>query len=194
MIDSPDHHLVYGLLEDYLSGVDKPDTDDERIRQQLARFMVEECGYAKEELESGLEIYSEINGKTVKSYIDFVVRVNGMRLMIIRYGAGSLVTREKGAIAAARILEPGYRIPFAVVTNGRDAELLDSKNGKVLARGMKKSFFNHEQAVCYSETLRFEPYADEKLREQAVRILNVFDENLCCLASRTESGCTKGTF
>ena len=57
--------------------------------------------------------------------------------MIIRYGPGSLVSRERSALAAARVLNDEYRIPLAVVTNGRDAVLLDTVTGKVLDQGMK---------------------------------------------------------
>ena len=31
------HHLIYGTLNDYLTGEELTDTDDERIRQALAR-------------------------------------------------------------------------------------------------------------------------------------------------------------
>ena len=42
------HHLIYGTLEDYLTEEELTDTDDERIRQDLSRLMVEEKGYAKD--------------------------------------------------------------------------------------------------------------------------------------------------
>lgn len=180
MTDMSGHHLVYGVLHDYLTGEEKPDTDDERIRQSLAKKLVEELGYDREELESGLKIVSEFNGKRVETHIELVVNIMGKRLVLIRYGAGSLVTREKAAIAAARILDTRYRIPLAIVTNGRDAELLDTKTGKILATGMD-CFPSRHQAEQFSDTLAWEPYKEEKLREQALRILNVFDENLCCI-------------
>ena len=50
------HHFVYGSLQDYLTGEELPDTDDERFRQQLARLLVEEKGFAKAELEPRLSI------------------------------------------------------------------------------------------------------------------------------------------
>ena len=36
------HHLIYGTLQDYLTGEELTDTDDERIRQDLSRLMVDE--------------------------------------------------------------------------------------------------------------------------------------------------------
>lgn len=46
------HHFVDGTLRDDLTGDELPDTDDERFRQALAKLLVEERGFAKEELES----------------------------------------------------------------------------------------------------------------------------------------------
>ncbi|WP_028584203.1 type I restriction enzyme HsdR N-terminal domain-containing protein [Desulfogranum mediterraneum] len=183
MIDTSGHHLVYGVLHDYLSGEELVDTDDERIRQDLARMLVEDLGYERSALEPRLKIISDFNGKQVESLVELAVRVKGRRLFILRYGPGSLVTREQAAIAAARILEPDYRIPLAVVTNGRDAELLDTRTGKVLGTGMA-SIPDRLQAETLCQEYPFEPYLDGKQRERALRILNVFDEEICCADSK----------
>lgn len=111
MIDASGHHLVYGNLRGYLSGAILKDTDDERIRQGLSRLLVEELGYDRHELEPRLRIITEFGGKRVQSLIELCARITGRRLFILRYGPGSLVSREKAAIAAARLPEPAYRIP-----------------------------------------------------------------------------------
>ena len=100
-------------------------------------------------------------------------------MMIIRYGPGSLVTRERPAIAAARILDPDYRIPFAVVTNLRDAEFLETKTGKVLRTGMN-SIPDRKKLVEMMSGLEFESFPDEMAREREARILNAFDVEVCC--------------
>jgi hypothetical protein len=182
MIDTSGHHIVYGVLQDFLTGQKLPDTDDERIRQDLARLLVEQLGYGKDELEPRLTISSCFNNNRVQTLIELTVRINGRRLFILRYGPGSLVTREKAAIAAARILEPAYRIPLAVVTNGRDAELLETARGKVLATGMA-AIPDRKQAETLERDCVFEPFADPEKRDQALRILNVFDQEVCCFGS-----------
>lgn len=179
MIDTSGHHLVYGELRDYLSGEVLVDTDDERIRQELARRLVEQLGYAKEELEPRLTIDSCYNTSRVRTLIELTARINGRRLFILRYGPGSLVTRETAAVAAARILDPDYRIPLAIVTNGRDAELIETGRGKVLAGGME-CIPDRQRAEELLTEYPFEPFADSVLRDQALRILNVFDQEVCC--------------
>ena len=182
MVDTSGHHIVYGVLEDFLTGETLPDTDDERIRQRLARLLVEQLGYGKAELEPRLTIVSEYGNRVVTT-IELTVSVGGKRLFILRYGPGSLVTREKAAIAAARVLDPAYRIPLAIVTNGRDAELLETESGKVLATGMD-CIPTRQQAAEYRQQCGFEPYDDADKRDQALRILNVFDLEVCCMGNR----------
>ncbi len=185
MIDTSGHHIVYGTLLDYLTGEELPDTDDERVRQELARMFVEELGYSREELQPRLQIRSEFNNNQVISTIELLVTVDEKRVMIVRYGPGSLVTREKAAIAAARILDPDYRIPLAVVTNGRDAELMETGRGKVLAAGMQ-GIPSREEVLELARVYGFIPYPDKEEREKALRILNVFDEEICCAGGTCE--------
>lgn len=179
MLCPPTHHIVYGTLRDYLTGEELPDTDDERTRQDLARVMVEEKGYAKSDLEPRRFIETLFATQFVRSNITLTVSLDGRRIMVIRYAPGSLVSRERSAIAAARVLEEEYQMPLAVVTNGRDAELLDTGNGQVLATGMD-AIPNYPQARELLPTLVFREPLDEKKRERELRILNAFDVEICC--------------
>jgi hypothetical protein len=179
MIDTSGHHIVYGQLRDYLTGETLPDTDDERIRQDLARWLVEQLGYGQDELEPRLTIETCFNNNRTRTLIELTARIEGRRLFILRYGPGSLVTREWPAVAAARVLDSAYRIPLAVVTNGRDAELLETEQGRVLATGMD-CIPDRERAGVLVRHSTFTPYTDAGLRDKALRILNVFDQDVCC--------------
>ena len=181
MNEVPTHHLVYGTLKDFITGEELVDTDDERTRQQLAQMMVEQLGYHKDELEPRCFIESLFNSQFVRSNIELAVSLRELKkkFLIIRYGAGSLVSRERSAIAAARILEPEYQIPLAVVTNGRDSELIDTGNGEILATGME-AIPSRKQASELITNLKFRPPATGKKREGELRILNAFDVQICC--------------
>ena len=180
MPDIPSHHIVYGMCTDYISGKSVVDTDDERYRRKLARFMVEEKGYSKSDLESLSTIETLFSGQFVVSRIDLVVSLNKKRFMIIRYGPGSLVTRERPAIAAARVLDPTHQIPLAVVTNGEDAEVLDTFTGKAVGMGLE-AIPDKDKALELVKTLDFLPFPEGKKREREMRILNTFDVEVCRL-------------
>jgi hypothetical protein len=174
------HHLIYGTLSDYLTGEELTDTDDERIRQDIARMMVENKGYDKEELIPRSFIDTLFTHHFVRSTIDLTVRIRKTAFMIIRYGPGSLVSRERAAIAAARVLHPDYRIPLAVVTNGQEAELLDTATGKILGNGLD-SIPDRTAASILLPTLAFLPKQEGIRLEREKRILNAFDVERCCL-------------
>lgn len=174
------HHLVYGTLHDYLNGEELTDTDDERIRQDISRYMVDDRGYNKKELIPRLYIETLFTTNFVRSTIELTVEIKGKWIMIIRYGPGSLVSRERSAIAAARVLHPDYQIPLAVVTNGRDAELIDTATGKILGNGLE-SIPNRIQAEPLLTTLDFPARQKNPELEREKRILNAFDVERCCL-------------
>jgi hypothetical protein len=179
MADIPSHHFIYGTCTDYITGETIVDTDDERCRQELARLLVEEKGYAKSELEPRLCIETLYNKQFVSSTIDITVRVAGKRFMILRFAPGSIVTRERSAIAAARVLEPAYQIPLAVVTNCRDAEVLDTYTGEVLRQGLA-GIPGKTEAADLVKLLRFDPFVDETKKDRERRILNAYDVEVCC--------------
>jgi hypothetical protein len=179
MADIPSHHYIYGTCTDFITGETIVDTDDERCRQDLARLLVKEKGYAKSDLEPRLCIETLYNGQFVASTIDITVREAGKRFMILRFAPGSIVTRERSAIAAARVLEPAYQIPLAVVTNSRDAEVLDTYTGKVIRQGLDM-IPDKKEAENLVKSLRFELFDDETRKDRERRILNAYDVEVCC--------------
>ncbi|MFA7384055.1 MAG: type I restriction enzyme HsdR N-terminal domain-containing protein [Desulfurivibrionaceae bacterium] len=178
MADIPSHHMIYGSLVDFVTGEPLLDTDDERYRQKLARLLVEERGFAKSELTMRRRIETLFAGQFVVSKIDIVVSLAGRQVLVVRYGPGSLVTRERPAIAAARVLEESQLIPLAVVTNGENGELLDARTGKVLGTGLA-AIPTREAVLSMLPGLDFCPVVPER-REPELRILNAFDVETCC--------------
>lgn len=179
MADLPSHHFIYGLLSDYLTGESLVDTDDERYRQKIARFLVEEKGYRPAELLPRLKIETLFNHNFVVSRIELLITVGGRRAILLRYGPGSLVSRERPALAAARVLGPSEQIPLTVVTNGEDMELLDTARGELLQTGLA----NFPGAAAVAELLASRPprpVLAGAARERELRILNTYDQEICC--------------
>ncbi len=180
MSDIPSHHMNYGTLTDFVTGEALVDTDDERYRQKLARLLVEEKGYAKSELEPRRKIETLFAGCFVVSKIELVVRIAGRPLLLLRYGPGSLVSRERPTLAAARVLEPDMVIPVAVITNGEDAEVLDTASGRVVATGLAAIPNRHELLTIAASQPPLPGLPPER-REKELRILNAFDVEGCCV-------------
>ena len=180
MTEQKSHHYIYGTLNDYLTGEELTDTDDERIRQALSRMMVEEMHYHKDDLQPRQYIDTFFARCFVRSVIELTVCLAGRQLLILRYGPGSLVSRERAAIAAARVLNPSCCIPLAVVTNGEDAELLDTSTGKILGYGLQ-SIPDRSTALLMLANQEILPPPQGMKRERELRILNAFDVERCCI-------------
>lgn len=129
------HHLILGKLQDFLTGRTLTETHDERYRQKLARLLVEQKGFAKTDVTPRRTIHLDIDGRREAVMVDLSINVRDRTVMIVKYGPGSLVTRHRPALAASRLLEP-YQIPYVVVTNGEDADILEGVSGNRLAQGL----------------------------------------------------------
>lgn len=136
-------HLILGTLTDFLTGRTVPDTHDERLRQKIARFLVEGKGFLKAEIDSRIPLNVTVEGDTGIVPVDFLVRPEGIPLLLVIYGPGSLVSRQRGTLAAARLLEP-YIIPYAAITSGEDAIVMETKTGKVIGEGLADIFSRKE--------------------------------------------------
>ena len=100
------HHLILGQLSDFITGRTLNDTHDERYRQKIARLLVERKGYLKNDIETRKDLLVEAGDKRAIVKIDFLINLSGRTCMIIKYGPGSLITRRRPALAAARLLAP----------------------------------------------------------------------------------------
>ena len=125
----------YNMIVDFVTGEEKPDIGAEENRQDVERFLVNEKGFSKEDIEVDVDIELVLAGEPYKSQIDLVVCVDGTRYMAIKCAAASLGSREREIIAASRLLE-SHQIPLSVVSDGKTAIVLDTVSGKKLCEGL----------------------------------------------------------
>ncbi len=172
-----DHHYIYGETTDFLTGQTLTDTHDERYRQKIAQFLVEEKGYSREDVLPRQSFVINTEDCQCRLSVDFAIQVEGKTALIIRYAPGSLVTRQRPCLAATRLLEP-YQIPLVVVTNGEDSDLLDAQSGKVLASGLEAIPSRKELPSLITNA----PFTEisGKRREMESRIIFTFEKVGAC--------------
>lgn len=164
-------------LIDFITGLRIPDTGSEANRQAVERLLVEEKGFAREDIEVDVPIRLTVAGDTYHSKIDLAVRAEGKRFMLIKCAAGSLGSREREILAAARILDT-FQIPFCAVSDGKTAILLDTVSGKKIGEGIDVIPSKNE-AEEKSNSLKPMPFPTERLeREKLIfRTYNSMDVN-----------------
>ncbi len=163
----------YEMITDFVTGKEVPNIGAEEIRQQAERFLVETKGYGKKDIEVDAEIAFNIGDEPVQSNVDLVVNVEGKRFMVVKCVPGSLGSRQRETLAAARLLD-AYQVPFSVVTDGKNAEFLDTVTGEVLGQGMEV-IPSKDEAVEKSKTIELRPYPEAKLEREKI-IFRSYDE------------------
>ncbi len=167
------------IIIDFITGQLFIDTDDERIRQKIERLLVEEKGYSKKDIEVDREVEIVIGEEINRSKVDLIVSVEEKNFMIIKCARGSLVSREREVLSCARIFDT-YQIPFAVVTNGEDAEILDTISaisGEVIGCGLE-AILSKTQALETLRGIEFKRLPEERI-EKEKRIFLAFDAFKC---------------
>ena len=171
------HHLILGTLEDHITGETLDDTLDERLRQDLARLLIDKKGFDKTQIEPRRQVILTACGKQASIHLDFIVWIDGRVCMIVKYGPGSLVTRHRPALGLSRLIEP-YQIPLVVVTNGRDADILDGQSGKRLASGLG-GIPSHSDILNKLQSFGFKPISRERAEGES-RIVFAYEIDNAC--------------
>jgi hypothetical protein len=161
-----DTQKPYSMITDFVTGKEIPNVGAEENRQMVERFLVNEKGFSKEDIEVDVDIEMIVTGELYRSLIDLVVSVDGgaTRFMAIKCAAASLGSREREILAASRLLYEN-QLPFSVVSDGKTAIVLDTVSGKKLGEGLS-AIPSKGEVLEKSKTLKLQPFPKEKLERE----------------------------
>ena len=139
----------------------------EANRQQVERYLVETKGYRREDVVVDAPIDVEIDGEVYRSAVDLIVQIDDRPLIAVKCAAGSLGSREREIISAARLYGPSP-LPLAVVSDGSDAAVLDVATGKKKGSGLA-AIPDRTEAIDLARGEPMPPIAPDRLtRERLV--------------------------
>jgi len=141
-------------------------------KQAAEKFLREVKGYSGSEIETDREFDVTTGDEPARSKSDIVIALNGKRLVSITCSPDALVSRERQALACARLLD-SYQVPFAVITDGADAVVLDTLTGDVIGEGMD-AVPSREKLEELASTIDFEELPPEKVKKEKM-IARAFD-------------------
>jgi hypothetical protein len=167
------------MITDFVTGKDLPNVGAEVNRQAIERFLVEQKGYLKEDIQIDADIEMIVAGELYRSQLDLVVSVDGgkTRFMAIRCVAGSLGSREREIVAAARLLLDNYQIPFSIVSDGKTAIVLDTVSGKKTGEGMD-TIPSKKEAIEKLESIDLLPFPKDRLEREKLIFRTYDSENV----------------
>ena len=155
------------LITDYITGQKVPNVGAEANRQAVERYFVAEKGFKKQDIQVNVPIQMQIRDQSYRSHVDLVVVLDGRRLMAVKCAPGSLGSREREIVSAARLLD-AYQIPLALVSDGKSAILLDAPSGRKIGEGMAAIPSRRELSNQYKEVVLGPLAGDRREREKLI--------------------------
>ena len=160
------------LITDYITGQKVPNIGAEANRQVVERYLVEEKGFKKQDIQVNVPIHMQIADQTYRSHVDLVVAIDGRKFITIKCAPGSLGSREREIVSAARLLDI-YPVPLALVSDGKSAILLDAASGRKIGEGMAAIPSRNELLNQFKE-VSLEPLTGDR-REREKLIFRSYD-------------------
>ncbi len=154
-------------------------------RKMVEFLLLEKKGYDPAEVRKGIAFEVKLGEETAWSSADFLVELDGRPGMIIRCAAGSLDSRERQILAAARVIA-SPPVPVAVVADPGNALVLDVQTGRPRGEGFG--------AIPVKDQLREILSAapgtplDPGRIEKEKRVLLAFDAIKCSVPQGTDGG------
>lgn len=165
----------YDMIADFVSGEEVPNIGAEENRQALERFLVREKGFDKKDISVDVEIAMTVAGEAYQSQVDLIISIDAgtPAFMAIKCAAGSLGSREREILAAARLFDENYQIPISVVSDGKTAIVLDTVSGKKIAEGLA-AIPSKKEAIEMLKSIELLPFPRER-RERERLIFRTYD-------------------
>jgi hypothetical protein len=160
------------VIVDFITGETVPNAGAESRRQRVERYLVEQKGYRREEVLVDAPIQVDIDGEVYRSSVDLVIQVDDRPLMAVKCAAGSLGSREREILSAARLFGPSP-LPLAVVSDGSTATVLDVASGKSRGEGLA-AIPHRTEAIGLARADRLPPIAPERLTREK-RVFRSYD-------------------
>jgi hypothetical protein len=145
---------------------------EEVIRKKILDLLLTEKEYLLEDIEEEVPFELSTPQEVFHLKVSFIIRIKGKRLILVKCGPGSVLARERAALALARLFEE-IQIPLTVVTNGEDATLLNTLTGETLECGLA-SIPAKTDLLIRSAEFQFLPLAEKRIKLEK-QILSAFE-------------------
>ncbi len=171
------------VITDFVTGKSVLDVGAEANRQAVEKYLVNEKGYARGDIIVDMPICLEIFGRPYRTKLDLVVFIHNNVFMVIKCAAGSLDSREREVVYAARVAME-HPIPVAVASDGHTALVFDALTRKPIGEGLEAIPSPESAGRIIAEMKPLPLDADRRDKEKVIfRSYDIMNVNTA------ESGC-----
>lgn len=167
----------YDMIVDFITGKSIPNIGSEANRQKVEHFLVTEKGYEKSDIQVDANIEVLFQGQPYRSSVDLLISLDNKRFMVIKCVAGAIDTWSREILAAARVYDKKYPIPFCAVCDGNDALVMDSVTGKKTGSGLE-AFISKSEALKILGQIALEPLPDKRFAKEQIIFRSYDLENI----------------
>ena len=153
-------------ITDFITGQTLPNVGAEVYRQKVEKLLINQKGYRPADVHVNYPLAVTIGRDTYQSRVDLVVEIDNRFIMAIKCAAGSLGSRQREILAAARLLTD-YQVPISVVSSGETAIVLDSVTGEETGTGLA-AIPDREGAKKLIAKDAFTPYPQDRWEREAI--------------------------
>lgn len=154
------------MIIDFVTGQLLPNAGSEANRQRVEQFLVNDKGFASGDIHVNFPITVAIGDEVYRSRVDLVIEIDNRMVMAVKCAAGSLGSRQREILAAARLLTE-YQLPFSIVSDGETAIVLDTLTGKETGSGLS-AVPNRNAAERLAAETQFVPLPEERREREAI--------------------------
>ncbi len=146
------------------------------IKKKVFEYLIKEKKYALSDLIIDPRFELKLSNCVVDVTIDFIITVSSEDFAVIRCAPASIESWERYVVSFARVVKD-YQIPYAMVTDGEDARIIDVIEGKLIGNSIN-NFFSKMEAEELIKNIKKIPCPIERL-EREKRIVYAFEGVKC---------------
>lgn len=146
------------------------------IKQNVFEFLIKEKQFKPEEIEADPEFKITLSDSEITVHIDFVLNLPSASFMVIQCSTSAIESWERYVTSFARVIKD-YQIPFAVITDGENARIIDVLAGRLIGKSLSE-LFNRKEALNKMKDFKKIPCPANRL-EKEKRIVYAFEGIKC---------------
>jgi len=146
------------------------------IKQKVFEFLIKEKQFKTEDIETDPEFKITLSDSEITVHTDFLVNLSSASFILILCRPTAIESWERYIISFAKVIKD-YQIPYAVVTDGEDAIIIDVLTGRLIGKSLKE-LFNREEALNKMKDFKKIPCPANRL-EKEKRIVYAFEGIKC---------------
>lgn len=142
------------------------------IQKKIVEFLINLRGYCPEDIEINKEFIVSLENKDFKAMADLIIKSEDKRFIFVKCAPNSPDSWERYSLAFCRAID-SYQIPYAFITDGDAATLLNTIDGTAIQGDINiMPSKNEAESLCRSTAL--ESYPEAK-KEREKRIVYAFE-------------------